>query len=96
VTAGEITELVDGGRQHGASMFPIPRREIGPAAKEGDTKRSSANNHWPIIVAPELIADQFVASLQRHFREKRAGAGVTVSSDGRPVALSHGGFRHFS
>ena len=65
MTAGEITVFVDGGRQHRAAMFPIPRGIIGAAAEERDAKGSSANNHCPIIAAPDLNRLSNTNSLSR-------------------------------
>jgi hypothetical protein len=65
MTAGEITVFVDGGGQHRAAMFPIPRWIIGAAAEERDTKGSSANNHGPIVTAPDLNCLSNTDSLSR-------------------------------
>jgi len=41
----QIAVFVNGRRQHGAAMLPVPRRIIGSAAEKGDAIGRSSDNH---------------------------------------------------
>ena len=45
IAAGQITILIDGGRQHRPAMSAIPTRIIGTATEEGDPERCSTDDH---------------------------------------------------
>ena len=49
--AGNIAVLINSGGQNSAAIFPVPDRVVRTTAKEGDTKRSPANNHLLLITS---------------------------------------------
>src|SRR5438552_10822905 len=66
IAAGQITILIDRGRQHGAAMSAIPTRIIGTATEEGDPERCSADDHSVDLIGggdPSPPADAQTSSL---------------------------------
>ena len=50
IAAGDVAVLVDGGREDGAAVLPIPGRIVGAAAEEGDAKWGSADDHFSTLL----------------------------------------------
>src|SRR5262245_26300845 len=41
----DVTVLVDGHAEHGAAVFAVPGRIVGPASEEGDAEGCAADDH---------------------------------------------------
>ena len=48
---GDVAILVDGKTEHGAAVFQVPLRIIGPAAEKRHTEWGAADDHWPYSAA---------------------------------------------
>ena len=45
MAAGNVAELINGGREDGAAVLAVPRGIVAAAAEKRDPKRGSADNH---------------------------------------------------